>query len=99
MEKEHRMKPRIHFVVRPEPISHHGQDQRALCGATVFRAQPVIIVPDAIVVSVGMIADQFGSKMCRYCKMLEPAEGYIYFATSEEHLQEFRTAREYAETA
>jgi hypothetical protein len=57
----------------------------------------VVIVPDAIVVSVGMIADQFGYKMCRQCKALEPGEGYVYFMAAEEHLEEFRTVREFAE--
>ncbi len=93
------MKPKIHFVVRSEPIAHHGLTELALCGEQIERAEPVVIVPDAIVVSVGMIADQFGSKMCRQCKMLEPGEGYIYFLATAEFVRELRTVHEYAEVS
>jgi hypothetical protein len=91
------MKSRIHFIVRPEPISQHGNRQMACCGQVVERAQPVIIVPDAIVVSIGMIADQFGSKMCRECKLIEPQEGYIYFMAEAEEVETMRRKLEYAE--
>lgn len=93
------MRERIHFVVRTDPIVHHGLNELALCGEVIERAEPVVIVPDAIVVSVGMIADQFGSKMCRACKMVEPGEGYIYFLATSEFVRELRTVHEYAEVS
>jgi hypothetical protein len=91
------MKSRIHFVVKPEPIPQHGQDEQALCGEIIHHAQPVVIVPDAILVSVGIIADTFGSKMCRRCQMLEPSEGYIYFLANEEFVQNLRRSPDFAE--
>ena len=91
------MKAKIHFVVRPEPISQHGQKQITACGQYLLHAQPVIIVPDAIVVSVGMIADQFGSKMCKDCRFVEPNEGYIYFMAESEEVEAMRRRLDYQE--
>lgn len=93
------MKIKIHFVVRSEPIPYHGLDQLAACGLTVQRAHPVVIVPDGVVVSVGILSDQFGSKMCKECKLIEPNEGYIYFMAEEEFVQSMRRVPDFAETA
>lgn len=91
------MSEKIHFAVRQDPIAQHGLDQLALCGKVIIRAHPVVIVPDAIVVSVGMIADQFGYKMCKYCKLSEPGEGYVYFLSTAEQVEEMRRKLNYAD--
>lgn len=91
------MREKIHYAVRSEPIHPHGQDQLARCGYVVPRAQPVVIVPDAVVISVGMLASTFGSKMCRHCANLEPGEGYVYFLSTAEEVEAMRRKLEYAD--
>lgn len=93
------MKPRIHFVVRAEPIVKHGKDELALCGHLIERAEPVVIVPDAVVVSLGIIASTFGSKMCRHCQNLEPGEGYCYFMATAEFVSDMRTVHVFSEVS
>jgi hypothetical protein len=81
---------KIHFAIRPEPIPHHGWPQMTLCKQVIQRAQPVVIVPDAVILSVGMLADTFGSKFCKACKLAEPGEGYVYMLAEEEFIQGMR---------
>lgn len=91
------MTEKIHFVITGEPIPYHGLVQTALCGHLVVRAQPIVIIPDAIVVSIGIIASTFGSKMCRKCQELEPGEGYCYFMATAEQVEELRRKLDYQE--
>ena len=92
-------KLRIHFVRRDEPIPQHGKDQMSCCGLIVPKALPIVIVPDAMVVSIAIMADQFGSRMCRECKLIEPNEGYIYFVANAEEVLQMRRAPEFAEVS